>query len=50
MNITSVNNNNYHLGVTLLITAAGNGNSEAVSLLLAAGADMNAEDDYGNFV
>ena len=50
MNITSVNNNNYYLGWTLLITAAEYGNTEAVSLLLAAGADVNAQNSNGNFI
>ena len=50
MNITSVNNDNYYLGRTLLILAAMNDNTEAVSLLLAAGADVNAQDNKGNFI
>ena len=50
INITSVNNNNYYLGRTLLINAAARGNTEALTLLLAAGADVNAKSDGGNFI
>ena len=50
MNITSVNNNNYYLGWTLLITATNFDNTEAISVLVDAGVDVNAQNDEGNFI